>query len=82
MGGSEKTRWRSLIDSQAIDGGSPSLNYIDIYCVEYDQDNGIISDLDTMDVNGWQKRLLEKIICYTPRRRAVHQLLVSSTGRI
>jgi hypothetical protein len=24
---------------------------MDIYCVEYDQENGIISDLDTMEVS-------------------------------
>ena len=39
------------MDSHGINDSSRSPKYMDIYCVEYDQENCVISDLDTMDLS-------------------------------
>lgn len=51
--GSEQTIWRKWADSQGL---HQSWKYVDLYCVENDQEDGVISDL-------------EKIICHRLERR-------------
>ena len=45
-GGQEQKIWQKLVDSQGPSYYFGSRKHMDLYCVEYDQENGVISDLE------------------------------------
>jgi hypothetical protein len=46
MVGSEPVIWQNAADSQGLSHNVRSCKHIDLYCVENEQENGVISDLE------------------------------------